>query len=122
MQGQLIQIPILVDKYPPGDPRGGSGGGSAPKGNQPWFTPDTEDGLHGPLLSVINSDLSVSIFNSKNASRLYTARLPNTPSEYDLNVGSLVDTLQQAYPMILEVEPDLSLFKEDMVFCGGPPT
>ena len=47
-------------------------------------------------------------------------RLPNSPSEYDLNVGSLVDSLRHDYPLMLESEPDLSLFTEHMEFCGGP--
>ena len=47
-------------------------------------------------------------------------RLPNSPSEYDLNVGSLVDSLRHDYPLMLESEPDLSGFMETMEFCGGP--
>jgi len=47
-------------------------------------------------------------------------RLPNSPSEYDLNVGSLVDSLRHDYPLMLVSEPDLSLFTETMEFCGGP--
>ena len=47
-------------------------------------------------------------------------RSPNSPSEYDLNVGSLVDSLRHDYPLMLVSEPDLSLFTETMEFCGGP--
>jgi len=44
---------------------------------------------------------------------------PNSPSEYDLNVGKLVDSLRHDYPLMLDSEPDLSLFTETMEFSGG---
>ena len=47
-------------------------------------------------------------------------RVPNAPSEYDLNVGKLVDSLRHDYPMMLESEPDLSLFMNNVEFEGGP--
>ena len=46
-------------------------------------------------------------------------RSPNSPSEYDLNVGKLVDSLRHDYPRLLDSEPDLSLFTETMEFSGG---
>lgn len=43
------------------------------------------------------------------------------PSEYDLNVGRLIDALSDDYPRMLLAEPDLSLFRDEVTlhFSGG---
>ena len=37
-----------------------------------------------------------------------------SPSEYDLNVGRLIDALRHDYPRMLVAEPDLSLFVDEV--------
>ena len=41
---------------------------------------------------------------------------PRGPTEYDLNVGALVDALKTDYPQLLEAEPDLSQFMDELTF------
>mgnify|MGYP006151648965 CR=1 FL=1 len=48
---------------------------------------------------------------------------PKGPSEYQLNLGKVVDALRYSYPTILEREPDdLSVFRHDLTLTGVGPT
>ena len=37
-------------------------------------------------------------------------RPPKVPSEYDLNLGTAIDTLRRDYPRLFDEKPDLSIF------------
>ena len=37
-------------------------------------------------------------------------RPPKVPSEYDLNLGTAIDTLRHDYPRLFDEKPDLSIF------------
>ena len=73
-------------------------------------------GLHAPVVLRTGRTIAPSPVVCTPAPTWGTSRLPNSPSEYDLNVGKLVDMLRRDTPTMLVAEPDLSLFTEQVEF------
>lgn len=79
--------------------------------------------LSGASLSLPAAALRSSV-TLKRAAQLTTPMFstPKGPSDYHLNLGKAVDSLRHSYPTLLEEEPDLDCFRDDVHFTGAGTT
>lgn len=53
--------------------------------------------------------------------RQHTASVPKRPSDYDLSLGKIIDTLHRDYPAMFERRPDFNIYDKHIVFELGTP-